>query len=92
MQVPKLPRLLWSTRKKGLLKSLTLEGSRDGNKTRTHLQPTKPAPFETRMGDKSGLNGYGASMEKTGKDTGMGMGIGLTTPNPPRTPTRFLVR
>ena len=30
-------------------------------------------------------------MGKTGKDTGTDMGIGLTTPNPPRTRIRFLV-
>ena len=29
-------------------------------------------------------------MEKTGKNTGTGMDIGLTTPNPPCTCTRFL--
>jgi len=29
--------------------------------------------------------------EKTGKDTGTSMGIGLNTPNPPRTRTRFVV-
>ena len=29
--------------------------------------------------------------EKTDKDTDMGMGIDLTTPNPPRTRTCFLV-
>ena len=29
-------------------------------------------------------------MEKTGKNTDTGMGIGFTTPNPPRTRTHFL--
>ena len=64
---------------------------RDGNKTLTHLQPAKSASFKTQMGGQSGLNGYGVGMEKTGKDMGTGMGIGLNAPNPPRTHTRFVV-
>jgi len=28
---------------------------RDGNKTLTHLQPAKPAPFKTQMGGESGF-------------------------------------
>ena len=54
--------------------------SRDGNKTYTHLQPVKSAPFKIR---KWVLNGHGASMGKMGKDTGTSIGIGLNTPNPP---------
>jgi len=30
-------------------------------------------------------------MGKTGENTGLGMSIGLTAPNPPRIHTRFLV-
>ena len=28
---------------------------RDGNKTRTHLKSTKPAPFKTQMGGENGF-------------------------------------
>jgi len=42
-----------------------LDGSRDGNKTRTYLEPTKSAPFKTQMGDENGfLTGMGQIWEK----------------------------
>ena len=34
---------------------IDLNITRDGNKTLTHLQPAKPAPFKTQMGGESGF-------------------------------------
>jgi len=48
-----------------------------------HLRPECVA----KVGFKWVWGGYG----KNGKDLGTGMGIGLMTPNPPRTRTHFLV-
>jgi len=49
----------------------------------SHLKPK----WVAKVGFKRVWGGYG----KTGKDTGMGMGIGLNAPNPPRTRTHFVV-
>ena len=53
--------------------------------------PQNPPYLKPEWVVKVVLNGYGAGMRKAGKDMGMGMDIGLTTPNPPRIRTRFLV-
>jgi len=48
-----------------------------------HLKPE----WVVKVGFTRVWDGY----EKTGKDTGTGMGIGLNTSNPPPARTRFLV-
>ena len=53
--------------------------------------PQKPSHLKPEWVAKAVLNGYGAGIGKTGKATGTGMGISLTTPNLPRNCTRFLV-
>jgi len=51
--------------------------------------PQNPPHLKPEWVAKVDLNECGMSMGKTDKDTGMG--IGLTTPNPPHTRTAFLV-
>ena len=53
--------------------------------------PQNPPHLKPNWVAEVGFKRVWAGMEKTGKDTATGMGIGLNAPNPPRTRTRFVV-
>ena len=53
--------------------------------------PQNPPYLKPEWVVNVGFNWVWGGYGKKGKDTGTSMGIGLTTPNPPRTRTRFLV-